>query len=62
MAIHQPIVMPLRMTQLLRDAVGEAAQASGLTMQEWIRGVLARAANEGAFTPRPDDARIDRRG
>lgn len=62
MAIQQRIVMPLRMTEVLRDAVGDAARASGLTMQDWIRAVLARAANEGAFTPRTGNAPVDKQG
>ena len=52
-------VLILRTTEKLKKRCAEAAAESGLSMSEWVRAVLARAANEGAFAPRKggtDDA------
>ncbi len=52
MVIEKQVVLSVRMTPSLKQAVDEAASRSGLTVLDWIRAVLARAANEGAFAPR----------
>jgi len=48
----QEVVLSVRLTAALRNTVNEAAARTGLTTMDWIRAVLARAANEGAFAPR----------
>ncbi len=52
MGIQKQIVLSVRLTPTLKRFVDDAASASGLTTLDWIRAVLARAANEGAFGPR----------
>ena len=54
-------VMSIRLTAELRKWVNSAAARTGLTTQDWIRAVLARAANEGAFAPRQKGGRHDKR-
>jgi uncharacterized protein (DUF4415 family) len=51
MPVEKTVVKSLRLTVALDNAILEAVRRSGLTYQEWIRAVLARAANEGAFAP-----------
>ena len=46
------VVVSLRMTPRLKRQVDRTARTSGLGLNDWIRAVLARAANEGAFLPR----------
>jgi len=46
------VQMNFRITPDLREAVEEAAKRSGLTLPDWLRYVVARAANEGAFAPK----------
>lgn len=46
------IQMNFRITPDLRNAVQAAADRSGLTLPDWLRAVVARAANEGAFAPK----------
>ena len=46
------VVVSLRMTPTLKKMVDRAARKSGLGFMDWVRAVLARAANEGAFAPR----------
>jgi hypothetical protein len=45
------------MTTDLNDMLNAAAKNSGLNTADWVRAVLARAANEGAFAPRKGDRR-----
>jgi hypothetical protein len=45
------VQMNFRITPDLRGAVEAAAKLSGLTLPDWLRYVVARAANEGAFAP-----------
>ena len=42
----------IRTTPKLKKFCEKAASKSGLTLSDWTRAVLARAANEGAFAPR----------
>ncbi len=42
----------IRSTPKLKRLCERAAARTGLTMSDWTRAVLARAANEGAFAPR----------
>jgi hypothetical protein len=46
------VQMNFRITPELRGAVAAAAKQSGLTLPDWLRYVVARAAHEGAFAPR----------
>ena len=46
------VVVSLRMTPTLKKMVDRVARKSGLGFMDWVRAVLARAANEGAFAPR----------
>ena len=55
MVVEKVVVVSLRLTEKLQGMVDAAVEKSGLTTQEWIRAVLARAANEGAFAPRKGD-------
>lgn len=48
-------MLRVRMTTDLNDMVNAAAKKSGLNTADWVRAVLARAANEGAFAPRKGD-------
>jgi antitoxin component of RelBE/YafQ-DinJ toxin-antitoxin module len=48
-------MLRVRMTMDLNDMVNAAAKKSGLNTADWVRAVLARAANEGAFAPRKGD-------
>ena len=41
----------IRSTPKLKRLCERAAARTGLTMADWCRAVLARAANEGAFAP-----------
>ena len=43
-----------RPTPKLKRLCERAAAKTGLTMADWCRAVLARAANEGAFAPRKE--------
>jgi hypothetical protein len=52
MAVEKNIVLSVRMTETLKRRIDQAALRSGLTTLDWLRAVLARAANEGAFAPR----------
>ncbi len=45
-------VLIVRVTPTLKRAYEGAARAGGLSVSEWTRAVLARAAHEGAFAPR----------
>ena len=45
------LVVSLRITPKLKMMVDRAARKSGLGQMDWMRAVLARAANEGAFAP-----------
>jgi len=45
------VVVSLRITPALKAMVDGAAKRSGLGINDWLRAVLARAANEGAFAP-----------
>jgi hypothetical protein len=48
---HKETFINVRMTAGLRKACERAAKRSHLTLPDWVRAVLARAANEGAFGP-----------
>ena len=49
----------IRTTPELKEFCEKAASKSGLTLSDWTRAVLARAANEGAFAPRKGGKRRD---
>ncbi len=42
----------IRASPKLKQFCEAAAEESGLSLSDWARAVLARAANEGAFAPR----------
>jgi len=44
-------VVTVRLTEPLRLAAEEAAERAGMTFADWLRGVVFRAAHEGAFAP-----------
>lgn len=48
---EKSVLVGVRMTPALERAIKSAANSSGLGRLDWIRAVLARAANEGAFGP-----------
>ena len=48
---EKSVLVGVRMTPALEKAINGAANSSGLGRMDWIRAVLARAANEGAFGP-----------
>jgi uncharacterized protein (DUF1778 family) len=50
------VQLNFRITPQLRDVIESAASRSGLTVADWLRAVVARAANEGAFAPRKGKA------
>ena len=50
--IEKTTFLSVRATVGLRKACEVAAKRSHLTLPDWVRAVLARAANEGAFAPR----------
>ena len=53
-------VVSVRLSRTLKERVDEAVEESGLTLADWLRAVVARAANEGAFTPRKRERRKKR--
>ena len=53
---EKTVVVSLRMTPKLKKMVDQAARRSGLGLNDWLRAVLARAANEGAYAPRKGGA------
>ena len=57
MAEDKLVVVSLRMTPTLKRIVDRTARKSGLGLNDWMRAVLARAANEGAFAPRKGGAK-----
>lgn len=57
MSIEKLSVVTIRMTPALRDHIRRAADTSGLGFTDWIRAVLARAANEGAYAPKEGGTR-----
>ena len=50
--VQKEDTLSVRLTSTLRTSCVAAAAEAGLTLADWIRAVLARAANEGAFGPR----------
>lgn len=48
---QQDEILAFRITLKLKQACAKAAERSGLTLSDWCRAVLARAAHEGAFAP-----------
>ena len=46
------VVISVRISPELKAAVDQTVEASGLGLTDWLRGVVARAVHEGAFTPR----------
>jgi antitoxin component of RelBE/YafQ-DinJ toxin-antitoxin module len=48
---QQDEILAFRITLKLKQTCGKAADRSGLTLSDWCRAVLARAAHEGAFGP-----------
>ncbi len=48
-------VLRMRVTREFKARIEDAAARSGMGVSEWMRAVLARAAAEGAFAPRPPD-------
>ncbi len=52
--MDKSIQFNFRLTPVLRDAAQAAADRSGLSLADWIRAVVARAAHEGAFAPRKE--------
>jgi len=53
--VDKNIMLRVRITTELSEMVEAAVKKSGLSTAEWVRAVLARAANEGAFAPRKGD-------
>ena len=46
----------LRVRPELKVRCQDVADEAGLSLSDWVRAVLARAANEGAFAPPKGDA------
>ncbi len=44
-------VLMVRISPPLKRTCEQTARRAGLSLSEWCRAVLARAANEGAFAP-----------
>ena len=55
-------VLMLRIHPTLKAACGKTADRAGLSLSEWCRAVLARAAHEGAFAPRKGGKHGKRKG
>ena len=53
-------VVSVRLSRTVKERVDAAVEESGLTLADWCRAVLARAASEGAFTPRKKGRRKKR--
>ena len=49
--IHKEERLTLRISATLKQDCEDAAERAGLSLSDWVRAVLARAANEGAFAP-----------
>ena len=52
MTEHKTKQVILRVTPDHKQIFEGAADNAGLSLSEWIRAVLLRAANEGAFAPK----------
>ncbi len=61
MVRDKDFMLRVRMTTSLKDMIDAAAEKSGLNTADWVRAVLARAANEGAFAPRKGDRHAAKR-
>jgi len=49
---HKTVHLILRVQPKFKAFVEDASDRAGMTLSDWMRAVLARAANEGAFAPR----------
>lgn len=49
MAVEKDMTLRVRITSSLDEAIGDAARRDRLTTPDWVRAVLARAVNKGAF-------------
>jgi hypothetical protein len=52
MVVEKGHIMSVRLTDELRERIDRAAEKAALTTADWVRSVLALAANQGAFAPR----------
>ena len=50
-ALQKDELLAVRLSSTLKSDCEDAARRAGLAVAEWVRAVLARAANEGAFAP-----------
>jgi antitoxin component of RelBE/YafQ-DinJ toxin-antitoxin module len=57
MPIQKDAVIMLRLTSTLKRRCESVAKRAGMTPSDWIRAVLAAAANTGALAPPPRRAR-----
>ncbi len=44
-------LLAVRLSSTLKGDLEDAAERAGFGLADWVRAVLARAANEGAFAP-----------
>ncbi len=44
-------LLAVRLSSTLKGDLEDAAGRAGLGLADWVRAVLGRAANEGAFAP-----------
>lgn len=51
MKMQKDELLAVRLSSTLKGDLEDAAERSGLGLADWVRAVLARAANEGAFAP-----------
>jgi hypothetical protein len=57
MVVEKGHIMSVRLTDELRERIDRAAEKAALTTADWVRSVLALAANQGAFAPGGHHAR-----
>ena len=50
-AAQKDELLAVRLSSTLKGDLEDAAERAGLGLSDWVRAVLARAANEGAFAP-----------
>jgi len=52
MPTEKTAVVRVRVTPEMEQLLQAAADRAAMTLSDWMRCVLARAANEGAYAPR----------
>ncbi len=57
MPTEKTAVVRVRVTPEMERLLARAADRAAMTLSDWMRCVLARAASEGAYAPRDRDAR-----